>query len=295
MTLQSMTGFGRASGADASTAWHWEAKSVNNRGLDVRLRLPPGYDTLEPRVRELASKRFSRGSLNVVLTLERSAAPAKVILNEDVLRQVMAAAQRLHHLADVAPARADGLLGLKGVLEVVESEDDEAAIAARHAAMLGSLDEALAALAAARKAEGARLAAVLSASVDEVARLAAEVAGSPARTPEAIGARLKEQVSRLMETGHSFDSARLHQEAVMIATRADVEEELKRLAAHVESARELLASDGAVGRKLDFLAQEFNREANTLTSKANDTDIARAGLAMKVVIDQMREQVQNIE
>jgi uncharacterized protein (TIGR00255 family) len=290
-----MTGFGRASAAHGATSWHWEARSVNNRGLDVRLRLPPGYDALEPKARELAQKRFTRGSLNISLSIERATAPAKVSLNEEVLRQVMAAAQRLHHLADVAPARADGLLGLKGVLEVIEAAEDETEVAARHGAILASLDEALAALAGARAGEGLRLAQILGASVGEVARLTAVVAASPARTPQAIAARLNEQVGRLIETGQGLDPARLHQEAVIIATRADVEEELKRLQAHVESARELLAAGGAVGRKLDFLAQEFNREANTLTSKANDTDIARAGLAMKVVIDQMREQVQNIE
>lgn len=295
MTLQSMTGFARADGTLGACLWYWEAKSVNNRGLDVRLRFPAGYDALEPRVRDAVARRFTRGSVNISLNVTRTAAPARIQLNDAALAQVVAAADRLRHLAAADPPRADGLLALRGVLEVIEEQEDEAAIKARQDAMLSSLDSALDQLAEARRSEGSRLKTVLEASVAEVARLTQQVAASPSRTPAAIEARLREQIARLVETGQGLDPQRLHQEAILIATRVDVEEELKRLNAHVEAARELLSGGGAVGRKLDFLAQEFNREANTLTSKANDADISRAGLAMKVVIDQMREQVQNIE
>ena len=210
-------------------------------------------------------------------------------------RQVVKATERIRELTEAAPPRADGLIAIKGVLEVVENLESPEEAAARAGAMLESLEQGLRALVQARAGEGGRLKAVLVANLDEVARLVATVEGSPARTPAAIEARLKEQLSRLLDAGSGLDAARLHQEAVLMATRADVEEELKRLKAHIAAARELLEEPGAVGRKLDFLAQEFNREANTLCSKANDVDITRAGLALKTVIDQMREQVQNIE
>jgi uncharacterized protein (TIGR00255 family) len=295
MSINSMTGFARAEGSDGRASWHWEARCVNNRGFDLRLRLPPGYDALEAKVREAAGRRFTRGSINISLSIESGLVPMEVRLNEAALTQVVAAADRLRHLTGADPARADGLLALKGVLETVEKREDEGLIAARHRAMLASLETALDGLAAARRAEGARLEPILVASVAEIERLTGNVAASPSRTPEAIRARLAEQIERLVGTGAGLDPDRLHQEAVLIATRADVEEEVKRLVAHVEAARELLSGGGAVGRKLDFLAQELNREATTLTSKANGTDVARAGLALKVVIDQLREQVQNIE
>lgn len=295
MTLQSMTGFARADGTLGGTVWHWELKSVNNRGLDVRLKLPAGFDALEPKVREGLSKRFSRGSIAVNLAVSRETGMAEIRINKDALAHVMRAAENIRQATGGAPPSPEGLLALKGVLEVVDTTEDESQTAALHAAMTQSLETALDALATARRAEGQRLKTVLEAQVGEIARLVTAVESAPGRTPDAIKARLTEQVARLMETGKAFDPLRLHQEAVMIATRADVEEEVKRLHAHLEAARQLLAEPGAVGRKLDFLAQEFFREANTLTSKAADADIAKAGLSLKIVVDQMREQVQNIE
>jgi uncharacterized protein (TIGR00255 family) len=295
MTLQSMTGFARSDGAHGPATWHWEVRSVNHRGLDVRLRLPPGYEALEPRVREGVAKRLTRGSITVSLSAARDGALAAVRLNEAALDQVMRAAERIRHLTGAEPPRAEGLLGLKGVLEILEQPEDEGEVAAKQEAMLVSLAEALDGLVAARRAEGGRLRTVLEAQLAEIARLVAVIEGSAQRTPEAIKVRLREQVAKLVETGQGLDPARLHQEAVLLATRADVEEELKRLKAHVEATRQLFGEPGAVGRKLDFLAQELNREANTLTSKASDAEIARLGLALKVVVDQMREQVQNIE
>ncbi|WP_439543899.1 YicC/YloC family endoribonuclease [Hyphomicrobium sp.] len=295
MSLQSMTGFARRDGAREGTTWHWELRSVNNRGLDVRLRMPPGYEALEAKVREKLSKTISRGSVNANLSLTRRAQTADISVNQAALDHVLAIATRLAKEIGAETPRAEALLGLKGVLDIADDTADPDALAEEQAAVLESLDSALADLVAARRDEGRRLTEVLNRQIDEIARLSHSVEIAPARSVETIRARLAEQVARLMETGQSFDPARLHQEAVLLATRADVEEELKRLNAHVEAARALVRDGGAVGRKLDFLAQEFNREANTLTSKAADQDIARMGLALKVVIDQLREQVQNIE
>ena len=286
MTLNSMTGFARADGSAKGVRWYWEVKSVNGRGLDIRVRLPQGHDQLEPKIREAAAKRFVRGSLTVNLNAQREAVAVEVRVNEAALAQV-------RRLTGAPPPSADGLLALRGVLDVTEADNSLDADVA--AAMLASLESALLALASARAAEGQRLTAVLTAHIDEIERLTRQVQTSPSRTPEAIAARLAEQVAKLTDASSTFDPARLHQEAILIATRSDVEEEIQRLAAHVASARALLAESQPAGRKFDFLAQEFNREANTLTSKAIDMDISRAGLALKTVIDQMREQVQNIE
>jgi uncharacterized protein (TIGR00255 family) len=295
MSIKSMTGFARAEGALDGGTWHWEVRSVNGRGLDVRLRLPPGSEQLEPKVREVVGRHVARGSLTISLSSEWHDGGQEIRINERALAQVMVAAARVRTLTDAAPPRVDGLITIKGVLDVVERQEDAEQAAARSEIMLKSLDGAMVALVAARAAEGSRLAATLNAQLDEIERLVHIVEASPGRTREAVEQRLKEQVARLMDAGNGFDAARLHQEAVLLATRADVEEELQRLISHISAARELIAENGAVGRKLDFLTQEFNREANTLCSKASDIEITRAGLALKTVIDQLREQVQNIE
>jgi uncharacterized protein (TIGR00255 family) len=295
MSIKSMTGFARAEGTHEGATWHWEVRSVNGRGLDIRLRLPSGNEPLEPRVREAVGRHVTRGSVSITLAVERSDGGVQIHLNERALAQVMHAADRVRDLTNATPPRVDGLIGIKGVLDIIEPQENPEQAAARAEAMLKSLEGALVALVAARAAEGGRLAATLAAQLDEIDRLVGVVQASPARTREAIEQRLKEQVRRLVDTGNGFDPVRLHQEAVLLATRADVEEELQRLGSHIGAARELLADSGAVGRKFDFLAQEFNREANTLCSKASDVEITRAGLALKTVIDQLREQVQNIE
>jgi uncharacterized protein (TIGR00255 family) len=295
MTLQSMTGFARSDGALDGVAWHWELRSVNNRGLDLRLRLPPGFEALEPKVRDRIAKSFARGSVNASLSVQRRTRTGEVRLNQAALDRVLAIATRLSHEIGAETPRVEALLSLKGVLDIADEAEDESAVAAEQTAILASLEVALADLVTARRDEGRRLKEVLSRQIDEIARLAETIEASPSRSVEAVRARLAEQVARLVETGQGLDPVRLHQEAVLLATRADVEEELKRLKAHVEAGRALLSEEGVIGRKLDFLAQEFNREANTLTSKAADQEIARAGLALKVVIDQLREQVQNIE
>lgn len=295
MPLNSMTGFGRADGSRNGQSWVWEVRSVNGRGLDLRLRLPPGFDALEPRVRELVTKRFNRGSVSVNLQVQRETGVTEIRLNESALAQVLAAADRIRSLAGGEPPRIEAVMGMRGVLEVVEPIEDEASQKIRHEAMLTNLESALDGLAQSRAAEGERLAGALVAQLAEIGRQVAIVRESPSRTPAAIAERLAEHVRRLFDGSAAFDRERLHQEAVLLATRADVAEELERLAAHIAAANELITESAPVGRKLDFLMQEFNREANTLCSKSNANDITRAGLALKTVIDQMREQVANIE
>ena len=295
MVLKSMTGFARSDGAIGGTSWHWEVRVVNGRGLDLRLRLPPGYEGLEPRVREAAAKRLKRGSATITLTVSRPEGISEIRLNEAALAQVLAAAERVRGLTNSEPPRVEGLLALKGVLEFVEASDSEQDFRARSDSMMASLEKALDDVVAARVREGVRLGAVLYDQLMEVERLASAIAASPARSPDSVKKRLREQVARLLDSVTSLDPARLHQEAVLLATRADIEEELQRLAVHLAAARDLLAADEPVGRRFDFLSQEFNREVNTLCSKSNDSDITRMGLRLKVVIDQMREQVQNIE
>lgn len=295
MTLRSMTGFARSAGAHGAVRWHWELRSVNGRGLDVRLRVPPGFEALEPVIRERVAQRLARGSLSISLSVQRDSPVSDIRLNEDLLAKVLAASDRVRASGDFERPRPDGLLGLRGVLEIVEQEESETEAETRQAAMMASLDGAITSMIEARSAEGRRLEPVLQAHLTAIDKLVDKVASSAARTPEAVRLRLKEQVAKLLEATHTLDESRLYQEAALIAQRADVEEELKRLKAHVGAARDHLASTSPVGRKLDFLAQELNREANTLGAKSNDLEITRLGLELKAVIDQIREQVQNIE
>ena len=295
MPIASMTGFARASAEYSGLYWQWEIKSVNGKALDVRLRLPTGFEALETPVRATIAQAFKRGNLQVSLSVSGAVARETVRLNQDILDQLVAAGEALRDRIGGDPLRADTLLSLKGVVEVTSPIEDEAEVEQRHAAMMKSFATALSALGVARREEGARLEAVVSAQVTRIEDLGTQARANPSRSAEAIKARLAEQVARLMETGASFDAARLHQEAVLLATRADIQEELDRLQSHAEAARSLLASSDAIGRKFDFLAQEFNREANTLCSKASDRTLTGIGLELKTVIDQMREQVQNIE
>ncbi|MCL4768007.1 MAG: YicC family protein [Hyphomicrobiaceae bacterium] len=295
MTLKSMTGFARADGAAGSTRWHWEVRSVNGRGLDLRLKLPPGHETLEPRVREAVSRRLARGSVAIALTVKREEGVSQIRLNPDLLQQVLTAAERVRVAVGGSGASVDSLLAVKGVLEIVEAAESEEEAEARTRAMFASLEAALEGIQAARAAEGARLRAVLIELLSAIERCVGTISDSPARSPEAVRRRLREQVARLLEASTSLDEARLYQEAALLATRADSEEELQRLKAHIAAARELLDTGEPVGRRLDFLSQEFNREANTLCSKSNDGEITRMGLQLKALIEQMREQIQNIE
>jgi uncharacterized protein (TIGR00255 family) len=295
MPLSSMTGFARSSGEHQGLYWQWEIKSVNGKALDVRLRLPQGFEALEMPVRAALASAFRRGNLQVSLSVSGALQRESVRLNQEILDRLVEAGEALRERIGGEPLRADVLLSIRGVVEVASLPEEEAQVERRHAAMLESFGEALRALAVARLDEGARLHAILSQQVARISELSRSARANPARSAEAIRTRLAEQVSRLMETGATLDPDRLHQEAVLAATRADIQEELDRLDSHVEAAHQLLAADEAIGRKFDFLAQEFNREANTLCSKASDRSLSLIGLDLKTVIDQMREQVQNIE
>jgi uncharacterized protein (TIGR00255 family) len=296
MPLSSMTGFARASGdAFDGLHWQWEVKSVNAKGLDVRCRLPSGFEALEQPVRAAAAERLKRGSLQVSLSISGASQRETVQLNETVLAQVLKAAHQLHARVGGEPIRADVILGMRGVLEGTVAEEDEAAISQRNATIMVSFQEALAAVVASRREEGQRLQSVITAQIDRIESLAGAARDNPTRTATAIKSRLAEQIARLMETAAGLDENRLYQEAMLIATRADIQEELDRLMSHIKSARILLASGEAIGREFDFLAQEFNREANTLCAKAVDKTLTATGLDLKIVIDQLREQVQNIE
>jgi uncharacterized protein (TIGR00255 family) len=290
-----MTGFARADGAGAVHRWTWEVRSVNGKGLDIRLRLPPGFEQLEVPARERIAAALARGNVQAALSTQSLPGATRIRINEDVLAEVMALMERVGGRMSVQLPTLDGILSVKGVMETVEAEADEAVRAELGATILADLDVALAQLVADRVREGGAILTVLKSRLDEVERLVREVEASPARTPEAIRTRLAEQVAALLDAAPALDPDRLHQEAVLLATRADVREEVDRLDAHVAAARGLLDEGGPVGRRLDFLAQEFNREVNTLCSKSNDRTVTAIGLQLKALVDQFREQIQNVE
>ncbi|MGE3244907.1 MAG: YicC/YloC family endoribonuclease [Beijerinckiaceae bacterium] len=295
MKLVSMTGFARTAGASGSWRWAWELKTVNSRGLDLRLRTPPGFDALEPEARNRLTARLARGACYANLSAQRDAANPEVRINEGALQALLDAIGKLPAGAGLRPASIDGLLNIRGVVEIADAGDDDTTLAAVSAAMLGSLDDAIAELVAMRQREGAALAAVLAARIERIAELTAQAENCPERQPEAIRVRLGKTIADLAGASSALDPARLHQEALMLAAKADVREELDRLAAHVDAARELLQKSEPVGRRLDFLAQEFAREANTLCSKSNGAALTSIGMELRVQIEQFREQVQNIE
>jgi uncharacterized protein (TIGR00255 family) len=295
MALSSMTGFARTHGVCGPYAWAWEIKAVNGKGLDLRLRLPAGWDAVESVVRSRAAETLSRGSIQAGLTVERSGAAPAVRVNMAVLEAVLAAARQLARRIEASPPTLDGLLSLKGVLEVSDVEESEEEKRSAEAAVTAGFADAITALAEMRRHEGAALARVLAARLGEIAALAQRAELAPGRRPEAIRARLAEQVATLLAQSERFDPDRLHQEAILIATKADVREELDRLAAHVAQVQSLIEQGGAIGRRLDFLAQELNREANTLCAKANDVELTNVGLELKAAVEQFREQVQNVE
>ena len=295
MALQSMTGFGRSASQHSGTAIAWEIKSVNGKTLETRLRLPAGLERLEQGIRQAIQKRFSRGNIQATLTVSRIGLQSQPVVNEAFLRDLAGLAKRVEEQFGVTPASADGLLALKGVFDLPETLEDEDARSALDAAVLAALDEALAGLETARLGEGTALGDLLRGHLGRIGELAATAESDPSREPAAIRQRLAEQVRQLLETGTPLDEPRLHMEAAFLATKADIREEIDRLTTHIASADELLAQGGPVGRRLDFLAQEFNREANTLCSKSNAASVTKIGLELKAVVDQFREQVQNLE
>jgi uncharacterized protein (TIGR00255 family) len=295
MALASMTGFARTHGTAGPWNWAWELKSVNGKGLDLRLRLPVGWEAIEAPLRQSASRRLARGNVSANLTMARTDASVSVRVNEDLLQSVYAAVGRAAAAAGAPTPALDSLLGLKGVIEVAEPEESEAERRQIEQGLLVGFEAALDALIVMRNAEGASLNAVLSERLDAIERLTQAAEANPARRPEAIRAKLAEQVRVLLDANSNFDPDRLHQEAIMIASKVDVREELDRLVTHIAAARAMLSEGVPVGRRLDFLAQEFNRETNTLCSKANDVSLTAIGLELKSVVEQFREQVQNIE
>jgi len=293
--IASMTGFARAEGGDESLRWAWEVKSVNGRGLDIRCRLPAGLDILEPAVRAAVPERCARGNVTVALTVSRGAAAPRVRVNREVLDQLLQVIAELSDRVEASPPRLDTLLAVRGVVEVIEEDEDETGRAARLERLGVDLGVALDALRAARAAEGACLAELLRGHLDEIERLRAAAAGAAAARPEALKARLRSQLDALLEAAPALPEDRLAQEVAVLVARGDVREELDRLAAHTAAARALLAAGGPIGRRLDFLCQEFNREANTLCAKSADVELTGIGLGLKAAVERLREQVQNIE
>jgi uncharacterized protein (TIGR00255 family) len=295
MSLVSMTGFSRVPGAHGAWRWAWELKSVNARGLDLRIRCPSGFDAVEAEARNRLGKRLGRGAIYANLSAQRDTAAPQVRVNEAALVALQEALSRVPRSGDVQPATMDGLLNIRGIVEIADAGDTEDELAALQGAMLASLDKAIDGLVAMRQSEGAALGNVLHDRVETVARLTGEAEECPDRKPDVVRARLEKSVSDLAGAAPALDPARLHQEALLLAAKADVREELDRLYSHVEAVRELLAQEGPVGRRLDFLAQELAREANTLCSKSNGAALTAIGMELRVQIEQFREQVQNIE
>lgn len=295
MTVASMTGFARTEGHADGTSWVWELKSVNSKSLDLRFRLPPGFEGLELPLRTSLAARLRRGNIAVALTVTRGAAGGGVRVNREALAQVLALVRELEGEIEAAPPRLDGLLGLRGVLESGDAIEDEATRERLNAALLASWETALAALETMRQAEGARLLPAIEARLQEIAGLVADAERGAAAQPAQIRQRLSDLLKELLASVPALPEERLVQEAALLAAKADIREELDRLTAHVAGARALVGEGAAIGRRLDFLCQEFNREANTLCSKSADVTLTRVGLALKAAIEQLREQVQNIE
>jgi uncharacterized protein (TIGR00255 family) len=295
MALKSMTGFARAAGALAPWRWTWEVKAVNARGLDIRIRVPQGFDALEAPARSRLAAALARGTCYANLAGTRENPTPEIRINESALAAVTAALARLPASPGIAPASMDGLLALRGMVDIAEAGDSEEALAAIHAAMLASLDEAIAAFLAMRASEGLAMGEVLERRLDDIAALVARAEDCPGRKADAIRARLQATINELASASSALDPARLHQEALLLAAKADVREEIDRLVAHIAAARVLLASGEPSGRKLDFLAQELARESNTLCAKSNDRELTSIGMDLRAAVEQFREQVQNIE
>ncbi len=299
MALQSMTGFARhaaqheMAGGEARIVW--EVRSVNGKGLDLRLRLPQGLESVEHPVRSLLAKNFARGNFQASLSVERSEMQAGFTINQPMLAEVLKLGADLQAKHGLAPASVDGILSLRGIIDQAQMSEDEEERARLETAIVAAFENVLKAIGEARRQEGKALFTILSAHIGMIERLTATARSDPSREPEAIRARLAGQVALLLDGARELDESRLYQEAAFLATKADIQEELDRLETHVAAARKLLAEGGPVGRKLDFLSQEFNREANTLCSKSNAASITAIGLELKAVVDQFREQVQNLE
>jgi len=290
-----MTGYARVDGAGDGIAWTWEAKSVNGRGLDVRCRLPPGMDSLEPSVRSALSGRMARGSVSVSLAVSRPDGAVRPYVNREFLDSLLEMARSYAAAAGAPPPRLEGLLSVRGVVEIAEPEETEAERRERAAAILGSFDRVAEELVDARRREGEHLEAIVCERLAEIEALMSEAARLASLRSGKLRTRLVEQIRELAVEASAVTDDRVAQEIALLLTKYDVREELDRIAAHVAQARALVAAGGAVGRRLDFLAQELNREANTVCAKAADSELSRVGLDLKTVIDRLREQAQNLE
>ena len=295
MPLQSMTGFARREGTSGRYRWAWELRSVNGKGLDLRLRLPPGTEHLEAEVRKLAGQCFARGNMQINLSTGVSEANIEPVVNQAALASVLTLREQLRDVVDPAPLRLDTLLSIRGIVDFREPEEQEGERAARDRDLLAGLRLALDDMQAMRENEGAALHTVFLQQIETIELLTRQIEADPSRSIAAISGRLAHQVALVMEGATAIDQDRLYGEVALLAAKADIREELDRLRTHVAAARDLLAKGGPVGRKLDFLSQEFNRESNTICSKSNAATVTAAGIELKVVIDQFREQIQNLE
>lgn len=295
MGIQSMTGFGRATGEAPGFQWTWEIKSVNSRGLDTRVRVPSLFDGLDIQARQLVAGRLQRGNVSASLSLRREAGEEVVKVNEAALQKLLDFSRDLSGEEKPDTAAVAALLALNGLVEIRAADLSEGEIESLKGIFLKGLESAIDRLIEAREAEGRKLAVILTGQLDELAANVVAAEATESTSPDAIRARLQEKIAGLTEGDVNIDQDRLAQEVALMAVKADVREEIDRLNAHIEGARELLEKDGAIGRQLDFLSQELNREANTICSKSSDMILTRIGLEMKSGVDRFREQVQNIE
>ncbi|MFK8033220.1 MAG: YicC/YloC family endoribonuclease [Hyphomicrobiales bacterium] len=295
MAISSMTGYGRSDGAFEDRTWYWEVRSVNGKGLDLKFRLPQTFDSIELNCRKHAQYQLGRGNVQCSLSLTNADNKPTLQINEDALQLALSHIEAIEEKTQTRPSSATEILAMSGVLERTVEEPNQELLDALGQALYNSFEEALSALKQARASEGKHLEDIISGLVQQISDLTDEASANPSRSATAIQERLFKQVSLLSDGKSRLDGDRLHQEAMLIATKADIQEEIDRLLAHVAAAKELLAADEPVGRKFDFLTQEFNREANTLCSKSNDPSLTKIGLALKAAVDQMREQIQNIE
>lgn len=290
MGLQSMTGFARVTGQNDKFQWAWELRSVNGKGLDMRFRIPPGWERLDPIVRAALQKSFKRGSMAINLELKPVAGQQSLQINQDLLGQLVEACKKLGE-----EPRLDRLLNIRGVLENNDDKSDAANDGGLQKKILDSLHEAIASLKSHRGEEGQRTYDMLQDHLAKIGELVPAAATCAGAQPSAIRNKINQQINDLLDKSNAIDEDKLAQEAAILAVKADIREELDRLSAHITAGQELIESGGVIGRKLDFLCQEFNREANTLCSKSSDIQLTQIGLDLKATIDQLREQAANIE
>lgn len=295
MAVSSMTGYASKNGVSHHIGWLWELRSVNGKGLDMRLRLPTGYEALEPSCRKICATYFARGHMQITLSVTEQHSTNEMVVDDKVLAQITKIADELAAGGSWQPASVDGLLGLKGVLVEQKMEISPDIKQEIKSAIMDGFEAALSDLKTTREAEGQALADILLDQIHAIDGLVKTLRDDPSRSKQAILSKLRKQVSELIESAPQLDETRLYQEAALLATKADLQEEIDRLIAHIASVKQIVSEGGPIGRRLDFIAQEFNRESNTVCSKSNATSVTQIGLDLKILIDQFREQIQNVE